>query len=187
VDDATKFVIGAYAHLVLYVPPKGQDVSPNQKLSFTLRVKGLMTANTPNSPACGDSLILDGRELHDSGWVGADHVQSIGDGAIQNLDSVTYRISGDTLLLKRNTLDEGPFALGVETFRLQYFHPVAGWGDSLSGVAPANAIQKVRIRLVLRTRTVDQKLARSDSSSRGYRFSKMETEVGIRAAQLSNK
>lgn len=187
VDSAQNFVVGGYARLDLMVPPKGVNSPPTRPLSFVMKIKGAMTANATASPACGDSLILDGKELYDSGWSVPTNVQSIPNGSIQALDSITFRKSNDTLWLKRNSPDSNVFALGVETFQLWYYHPVAGWKDSLSGVAPANQIQKVRIRLVLRTRTKDRKLALSDTASRGYRFSKMETEVGIRATQLVNK
>lgn len=187
VDSAQKFVDSGYVRLDLRVPPKGVNSSPTRVLGFVLKIKDVMTANAAGSPACGDSLILDGHELYDSGWSVPTNVEAVPNGSIQALDSITYRKSGDTLWLKRNSPDSTIFALGVDSLSFWYYHPVAGWSDSLSGVAPANQIQKVRIRLVLRTRTSDRKLALTDSLSRGYRFSKMETEVGIRAAQLLNK
>jgi len=184
VDSAENFAYLGYARLDLKVPPMGaHSATPFRTKTYTLGVLDRMTA----SYGCGDSIILDGTTLVDSGWTYASDVQVFLNSAIQNIDSVTYRKSNDTLYLKRNIQGETVFALGVDTMHLQYYHPVDGWRDSLSGTSPANTVLKVRIRLVFRTPNVDSKLLASDHSSRGYHFSKMETEVGLRTTELLNR
>ncbi|HOX53801.1 MAG TPA: hypothetical protein PKY05_20140, partial [Fibrobacteria bacterium] len=108
-------------------------------------------------------------------------------GLVQKLDSTTYRKSNDTLFLRRNTLPEAVFAIGVDTLRFQYLHPAVGWRDSLSGAAPANVVSKVRIRLVMRSLKPDSKLKKDAPSTRGYRFSRLEMEVGLRTTALNNR
>jgi prepilin-type N-terminal cleavage/methylation domain-containing protein len=184
VDDAQQFAYLGYARLDLKVPPMGaHSATPARTKAYTLGVVDRMTAFS----GCGDSIILDGTTLVDSGWTNASDVQLFLSSSIQNIDSITYRKSHDTLFLKRNIQGETIYALGIDTMHLQYYHPVDGWRDSLSGTAPANTVVKVKIRLVLRTRKVDYKLLASNPSSRGYHFSKMETEVGLRTTELLNQ
>lgn len=141
------------------------------------------------SGGCGDSLVLDATQLTNEPpyytWPQA--IQAMAGSEVSNLDSVTFRKSRDTLYTKWNMQPEAVFALGVDSFRLWYSHPVDGWKDSLSGSKPANKIEKVRIRLVMRTRKVDNKLLSQSPTTRGYRFSKMETEVALRNDKLNNR
>ena len=138
---------------------------------------------------CGDSIVLDAGTLTDfpQSWTWSAAIGVQANTLVYNLDSVSYRKSGDTLYTRWNRQPEGVYALGVDSLRIQYWHPVAGWGDSLSGSTPANRIEKVRIRLVMRTRKIDKKLLSQSPVSRGYRFSTMETEVALRNDSLVNR
>lgn len=185
VDSASKFNSSGYVQLTLFVPLSGATgpgpVTPQSNPSV-LRV-------VDRVGGCGtDSIILDASRFLSSpyNWTWIDAVTVPAQQLVYNLDSVSFRKSRDTLLTKWNRLPESVFAVGVDTLRLQYFHPSAGWRDSLSGTAPANRIDKVRIRLVVRTREVDRKLLAQQPASRGYRFSVLETEVSLRNDNLIN-
>ena len=187
VDSAAKFNPNGYAHVQLTFPPSGSPVGTPPSVTkldpFTLAV-------IDRVGGCGhDSVVLDASamKLAPYSWTWKDAVAVPAQQLVYSLDSVSYRKSHDTLWTKWNRLPESIFALGVDTLRLQYWHPVAGWSDSLSGFAPANRIDKVRIRLVLRSRKVDQKLLDDRPATRGYRFTVLETEVALRNENLINK
>ena len=190
VDSAIRFNPKGYAAVEIKKPYDGAPYNtiPEYPLSqlephpFTLGVLDRIGG-------CGkDTLVLDAsyftRPPYSYTWnaIGVDS-----NSTIWNLDSVTFRKSHDTLWTKWNRLDESVFALGVDTLRLQYWHPATGWNDSLSGAAPKDRIDKVRIRIVLRSRKVDQKLLSQRPATRGYRFTVLETEVSLRNENLKNK
>lgn len=190
VDSAVKFNPNGYVHVQLTLPPSGSPAGTPPDVTklepFTLPVLDRVGG-------CGlDSIVLDARSVRDAAffttWKNDVNAMSVPPHhLVYNLDSVTFKKDDDTLWTKWNQLDSSVFALGVDTLRLQYWHPVAGWKDSLSGVAPANRIDKVRIRLVLRSRKVDQKLLSQRPATRGYRFTVLETEVSLRNENLINK
>jgi hypothetical protein len=123
----------------------------------------------------------------DSGWNLAGDIQVPANQLVYGYDSITYRKSQDTLYIRQNQSPEMTFAIGIDFLHIQYHHPTDGWLDSLSPNPPANAIDKVRIRLVTRTLTVDNKLLAQDSASGGYYRSALETEVSVRNSNLVNR
>lgn len=186
VDSAAKFNPSGYVQVQLTFPPSGSSsptpASITKLAPFVMRVLDRVGG-------CGsDSIVLDAAFLGSApyGWDWKEAVAVPSPQLVYSLDSITFRKSNDTLLTKWNRLPESVFALGVDTLRLQYWHPAAGWLDSLSGSTPANRVDKVRIRLVMRTRDVDGKLLAQQPSSRGYRFSVLETEVSLRNDNLIN-
>lgn len=186
VRDASRFGYKGYARIDLKVPPQGlHSGSGLSTRSFDLGI----VDRTDASGSCGDSIVLDVTSLQNApnGWNAAGDIAGIVNGTVYNLDSITYRKSRDTLYLKRNLQAETVFATGIDTLRFWYNHPVDGWRDSLSSTYPANSVNKVRIRLVLRTSRVDQKLLALDPSSRGYQFWRMETDLALRNTNLTNK
>jgi hypothetical protein len=188
INDATRFALKGHVRLNLDVPPMGSHRSANLGTftkSFTLGVVDL----TSSRAGCGDSLLLDVRALEASpyNWNDSGDISALTNSLVQNIDSITYSKSGDTLYLKRNIQDSTPFTTGVDSLRIWYHHPTDGWGDSLSGSAPADKIDMVKIRLVMRTKNVDFSLLRRDRGSRGYRFLRMETEVSLRNTELTNR
>lgn len=187
VDSAAKFNSNGYIQVQLTFPPAGSpspaSASVTRLVPFTLRVLDRVGG-------CGqDSIVLDVGFLKNApyNWTWPEAVAVPSTHLVYNLDSISFRKSSDTLFTKWNRLSESVFAIGVDSLRLQYWHPVAGWRDSLSATPPANRIDKVRVRLVMRTRKVDGKLLGSNPSTRGYRFTVLETEVALRNENLINK
>ncbi|MCB9497602.1 MAG: prepilin-type N-terminal cleavage/methylation domain-containing protein [Fibrobacteria bacterium] len=186
VNDASRFAYLGYARVDLRVPApgshSGSGVSPR---SFTLGV----VDRTRGSGSCGDSLVLDVSTLQaaPNSWDQAGDIVPLIHGLAQNVDSISYRKSKDTLYLKRNIQPETVFATGLDSLRFWYHHPSTGWGDSLSSAFPSGMVNKVRIRLVLRTGHPDRKLLQQDSSSRGYQFCRMETDLALRNTNLTNR
>ena len=191
VKDASKFSGDGHALISIDVPsamvPAAPDIGDktHRDSPFLFRIVDRVVA----SGGCGDSIILDATDWSSSprNFTWPEAIRATPDSPIRNLDSVTFRKSRDTLYTKWNFQPEAVFALGVDSFRLWYFHPVDGWKDSLSGSKPENKIEKVRIRLVMRTRKVDNKLLSQSPATRGYRYSKMETEVALRNDKLKHK
>jgi len=190
-----------------YLPDLGLlRISVRDASQFSERGNAVVTLRTPASTApriyvlgilervasaggCGDSLILDASAFAAAplSWIQPTDVQGVTNSYVYNLDSLAWRKSHDSLFVRRNRMTESVFALGVDTLRLRYWHPTAGWQDSLSGLAPANQIDKVWVRLVTRNLKPDPKLRERDTSSRGFRFSSLETEVALRNAKLLHR
>lgn len=186
VRDASRFAYLGYARIDLRVPPAGLHAAAGlTPKSFTLGVVDRTNAKS----SCGDSLILDVSPLQDApnGWDVDGDIVPLNNGLVQSVDTLSYRKFGDKLYVKRNIQAETIFTTGVDSLQFWYHHPVMGWMDSLSPVFPSNIVNKVRIRLVLRTAKIDAKLLVQDSDSRGYQFCRMETELGLRNPNLTNK
>jgi len=187
IDSAAKFNPNGFVHVQLTLPAAGSSMptpaSVTRLVPFVLPVLDRVGG-------CGqDSLVVDASTLYDppNSWTWKEAVAVLASQLVYSLDSVSYRKSHDTLWVRWNRLPESVFALGVDTLRIMYWHPVTGWLDSLSGAAPINRIEKVRIRLVMRSRTLDKKLLSQRPATRGYRFSVLETEVALRNENLINK
>lgn len=187
VDSAARFNPSGYVHAQLTFPPSGSSAPASASVT---KLEPFVLPVVDRVGGCGqDTIILDVGFLKNSPyfWTWPEAVAVPAPQLVYNLDSVTYRKSRDTLYAKWNRLPETIFALGVDSLRFQYWHPVAGWRDSLSSTSPANRIDKVRIRLVMRTGKVDRKLLSAQPSTRGYRFTVLETEVALRNENLINK
>lgn len=193
IKDATKFSGDGFACVGILKPDVGAvapapALNPERPPLPPFRSFPIID-RVVSSGGCGDSLVLDATQLTTGAtpYTWPEAIQAIDNSVISNLDSVTFRKSRDTLYTKWNFQPEAVFALGVDSFRLWYFHPVDGWNDSLSGTKPKDKVEKVRIRLVMRTRKVDNKLLSQSPATRGYRFSKMETEVALRNDKLFHR
>jgi prepilin-type N-terminal cleavage/methylation domain-containing protein len=186
VRDASRFGHLGYARIDLQVPAPGQHAASGVTTrSFNLGV----VDRTDAQGGCGDSLILDTSPLQDppNNWTNAGDITAFVNGIVRNIDSLTYRKSKDTLYVKRNLQTETIFATGIDSLRFWYHHPAMGWRDSLSPVTPSNTVNKVRIRVVLRSNAIDQKLLAQDPSTRGYQFWRMETDLAMRNINLTNR
>ncbi len=186
VHDASRFAYLGYARIDLQTPSPGFHAGSGlANRSFSLGV--VERADAYHS--CGDSVILDVSSLQDppNNWNQEGDLVPLPNGLVQNFDSITYRKSNDTLYLTRNIQAETIFALGVDSMRLWYNHPTSGWGDSLSSSFPAGFVNKVRLRLVLRTLHKDSKLLATNPSTRGFQFTRMETDLALRNTNLINK
>lgn len=190
VTDSRRFSELGYVWVELNVPlVAGPGVSATAATTVRPFVLPVVDRTTSAGGGCGDSIILDVTSLEGTPnfWNSPGNIRPVTLGLVQKLDSTTYRQSGDTLYLRRNRLGESVFAIGVDTLRLSYFHPADGWRDSLSGSVPANVVSKVRIRLVMRSPKPDFKLLEDSPATRGYRFSRLEMEVALRATALTNR
>jgi prepilin-type N-terminal cleavage/methylation domain-containing protein len=187
VRDASRFSDSGFARVTLLTPSPGNH-APFGSMSARIFTLGVLE-RVARSGGCGDSLVLDATPLVASPnrWDRVADVRAVSQTLVHNVDSLTYRKSGDTLYLRQNRQGETRFALGVDSLTFRYWHPAAGWLDSLSGAKPANRIDKVWIRLVMRTRVPDAKLGKQDPASRGYRFAILETEVSLRNTNLVNR
>jgi len=179
VRDASQFSDKGNAVVTLRTPPSG---TPR---NYVMEIRERISS----AGSCGDSLVLDASAFAAAplSWLDPNDVQGVSNSSVYNLDSLLWRKSHDSLFVRRNRMTESVFALGIDTLELRYWHPVDGWQDSLSGTAPANQIDKVWVRLVTRNSKPDRKLLGSDPSSRGFRFSSLETEVALRNAKLHNR
>lgn len=176
IDSARNFEDSGYVLLNLNVPG-------GTGKTYVLGIKERVVA----AGGCTrDSLVLDASSFP-STWNNPTDVQVVANQLVYGYDSLTYRKSQDTLYVRQNRQSELPYAVGVDTLHLQYHHPVDGWLDGLSLSAPAKTVDKVRIRLVTRTRVVDSKLKAQDSTSRGYYFCALETDVSLRNTNLVNR
>jgi prepilin-type N-terminal cleavage/methylation domain-containing protein len=187
INDASRFSDNGNVRINLFTPTPGFHGLWGATIArvFTLGI----LERVASAEKCGDSLVLDASPLvaPPYSWNFPGDVQVGARSIVYNVDSLTYSKSHDTLFLRQNRQDSTVFALGIDELHFRYWHPALGWLDSLSGANPANQIDKVWIRLVMRTRVPDPKLKQQDTSSRGYRFSIMETEVSLRNTSLVNR
>jgi prepilin-type N-terminal cleavage/methylation domain-containing protein len=184
VDSASKFEDTGYVRLGLNAPAgKGSSGPALYPQTFVLGIKGRVSGG-----GCAvDSLVLDATPFLDSLWNLAGDIQVPAGQQVYGYDSIRYRKSQDTLYLRQDQSPEMVYAVGVDSLHIQYHHPAAGWLDSLSSVAPANVIDKVWIRLVTRTLTVDNKLLAQNPASGGYYRCALETDVSVRNSNLVNR
>lgn len=186
-DSAGRFSDSGYALLTVRHPatvgPAGTpSVDELYRLPILERVDG--------GSSCGrDSLVLDARVLANlpNNWSSPTNILVASNTLVYNIDSLSFRKSNDTLYTWANRAKATVFALGIDSFRVQYRHPVAGWSDALSNTTPAKAVDMVRIRVVMRNRVKSQWLQTKDPSSKGYRYTRLETEVGLRNDSLVNQ
>lgn len=187
IDSAVRFSQSGQVMLTVLVPGVGASSGTIGTNPRTFRLPIL--ERIASAGGCGDSLLLDASSFYEApnSWTWANAIDRVVGSPVYNYDSVTYRQVQDTLMVRWNSQQETPFALGIETFSLKYWHPVSGWLDSLSGTAPANRIEKVRIRVVSRSRKPDNKLLEQNPSSGGYHRSVLETEISLRNDSLVNR
>jgi len=187
IDSAAKFEDSGYVRLGLNAPAgKGSHGPALYPKTFVLGIRKRLSG----SNCSRDSLVLDAAPfLVDSLWNLAGDLQVPANQLVYGYDSVTYRMSQDTLYLRQDQHPWMVYALGIDALHIQYHHTGDTWHDSLSGAgsAPANAIDKVQIRLVTRTMTVDRKLLAQDSASGGYYRCALETDVSVRNSNLVNR
>ena len=147
-----------------------------------LKVQPAATAWTVNGVAMtGPYVIADGSWFA-AQWPFAGAAATGVSMPVYALDSVLYWTSNDTVYRKIDRNASAPYAIGVDSLKISYLHPSAGWLDSLSGADPANQIVKVRMRLRMRTRHADPVLKKSNPSSQGLHYQTIESEVSLRNA-----
>lgn len=134
---------------------------------------------------CGDSLVLDASVLHPPSGPNAVAVEA--NTVVYNVDSLSYWKQGDSLMVQRNRLNPSVYARGLDDLTWSFWNTTAGWQTSLAGLGADKHIDKIRIRLVTRNQSVDAKLLAQDPTSRGYRFSVLETDIALRNTGLVNQ
>jgi prepilin-type N-terminal cleavage/methylation domain-containing protein len=187
IDTAANFSDQGYALVTIRRPSFAGPLGvPNVDSAYLFPILDRVVAG---NSCTTDSLVLDAGVLANApnNWTNPANVMVSTNGLIYNIDSVTFRKSNDTLYSWANRSAPMVYALGVDTLRFQYHHPVAGWGDTLSSSVPPKALDMVRVRVVIRNRRQSQWLADHDPSSRGYRFSRVETEISMRNDSLVNR
>lgn len=183
VDSAAKFQDSGYVRLGLNAPAgKGVHGPALYPQTFVLGIK----ARVSGGGCSVDSLVLDATPFLDSLWNLAGDIQVPANQQVFGWDSIRYRKSQDTLYIRQDQNGDLVYAIGVDFLHIQYHHPTAGWLDTLSPVAPSNTVDNVRIRLVTRTLTVDNKLLAQNPVTGGYYRCALETDVAVRNSNLVN-
>ncbi len=187
-DSAGRFSDSGYALLTVRTPAiAGPGGTPSVNTTYRLPI--LERVGRGGAGCTRDSLVLDARVLTDApnNWTNATNIAVTNNTLVYNIDSLSFRKSNDTLYTWANRAKATVFALGIDSFRVQYRHPVAGWSDALSNSHPAKAVDMVRIRVVMRNRVKSQWLQTKVPSSKGYRYTRLETEVSLRNDSLVNQ
>jgi len=155
---------------------------------FSRRQKQLMTWWMEPSPYRDCDMVIADGSWFASIWSWTNSVTTSASTYVYAMDSVRYWMSNDTVFRGIDRNPAAAFAVGVDSLRILYMHPTAGWSDTLSPVDPAGEVSKSRIRVKVRTRHVDPVLAAKNPSSGGYHYQTVETEVSMRnSATLSNR
>lgn len=186
------FTDSGYAVTTVKVPiyPYSGTPAPTLDMMVVLKILKMRSSFTIGMTTTGPALIVDATWFA-SRWPYTDAILVSANTYVYALDSVKYWKSNDTVYRQINRNDAAAFAVGIDSLRLQYDQPSGNttvWADS---VVPANAaqqIQKVRIRMRVRTRQKDYTLAVRNPSTGGYHYQIVESEVSLRnASTLVNK
>ena len=185
------FTDSGYVLTTVRVPPvsfaSGTQPSPATDTMISLRILKIVLSGTVGGLDDGPMVIADGSWFA-SIWPWTNSVVTSAAMYVYAMDSVRYWMSNDTVFRGIDRNPAAAFAVGVDSLRIQYMHPTAGWSDTLSAVDPAGEVSKSRIHVKVRTRHIDPVLAATDPSSRGYHWQTVETEVSLRnSATLSNR
>lgn len=159
--------------------PVGTTPAPIKDTMIVLPVLALYKSFSAAGVTTGAAVIADGSWFA-SKWKWMNSVRTDVNVFVYAIDSVRYRLVGDTLLRRVNRNDSAPYALGVDSLRLQYQHPNGIWYDSLWSAVPSGQIEKVRVSLKIRTRKKDNALARSNPATKGYHYQVIVNEVALR-------
>jgi hypothetical protein len=98
-------------------------------------------------------------------------------------DSICYRRRADTLMKFVQDVyrrqDSGYLAIDIDSFYVQYFILDKGWATSISK-AGTDTVQKVHVRLVVRTHSPDPTLLRLQPASGGYKYEATDLDYSLR-------
>ncbi|MBK8801913.1 MAG: prepilin-type N-terminal cleavage/methylation domain-containing protein [Fibrobacteres bacterium] len=183
VRSVTGFTDKGYVLTTVRTPPKtfpvGTKPPPSRDTMIALPILGLFKSVSVAGIPTGAVIVADGAHFA-SVWKWTESVRTDINTFVYGIDSVRYRLMGDTLMRRVNRNDSAPYALGVDSLRLQYQHPNGNWYDSLWGAAPAAQVEKVRISVKVRTRRKDYTLAKTNPVSKGYHYQVIVNEVALR-------
>ncbi|QQS05763.1 MAG: prepilin-type N-terminal cleavage/methylation domain-containing protein [Fibrobacterota bacterium] len=159
--------------------PVGTTPAPVRDTMIVLPVLALFKSVSVAGLATGAVIVADGSYFA-SKWKWMNSVRTDVNVFVYGIDSVRYRLMGDTLLRRVNRNDSASYALGIDSLRLQYQHPNGNWYDSLWSAVPSGQVEKVRISLKVRTRKKDNALAKTSPPTKGYHYQVIVNEVALR-------
>ncbi|HOX53481.1 MAG TPA: hypothetical protein PKY05_18520, partial [Fibrobacteria bacterium] len=161
--------------------------APSRDTLIPLPILALFKSASAAGISTGPVIVADGSYFA-AKWGWTNSVKTDINVFVYAIDSVRYRLVGDTLLRRVNRNDSAPYALGVDSLRLHYQHPNGNWYDSLWNAAPSGQVEKVRVSLKMRTRKKDNTLARTSPATKGYHYQVIVNEVALRNVEtLVNK
>lgn len=181
------FTDSGYVLTTVRIPAFGALSAGGPTRDTMLVMKVLRIIDAPMPWTVNDSSLTGPYVVADGSWIAANWTWQYSASTSPNvpvyaMDSVLYWTSRDTVYRKVDRNPSAPYAIGVDSLRLWYMHPTAGWRDSLSSADPANQVVKVRIRLRMRTRHADPVLRKLNPSTLGLHYQTIETEVSMRNA-----
>jgi prepilin-type N-terminal cleavage/methylation domain-containing protein len=162
-------------------PPIGSAFGTTRSLDtlLTLKVQRVQLMPDPNAP---DTVVFDATNLVSAwNWNGA--LQAKVNMTTYGGDSICYRRRADTLIRYAQDIyhraDSGFLAIDIDTFKVGYFVLSKGWRTTLANDG-TDTLQKVRVRMVVRSHGIDPSLKRQQPATGGYRRLATETEYSLR-------
>lgn len=176
-----KWSPGMVVSLRVNAPPPGSSSGTTRSLDTLLSLKVQRVQLMPDS-SVPDTVVFDASGLVSSwGWNGA--LQAKVGMTTYGGDSICYRRRSDTLVRFAQDIyhrsDSGCLAIDIDTFKVGYFVRTQGWKTSLSNTG-ADTLQKVRVRLVVRSHSPDPALKRQQPTTGGYRRLATEAQYSLR-------
>ena len=177
----TQVTPGMSLSIRVNAPPKGSSAGTTRTLDtlLTLNVAAVKHASDSTQP---DSVTFDANDLISSwNWAGA--LQAKVGMSIYSGDSICYRKRDDTLMKFVQDVyrrqDSGYLAIDIDSFKVKYFVLSKGWVTTISNIGQ-DTIQKVRVRLVVRSHSIDPALKRARPATGGYSREATELEYSLR-------
>jgi prepilin-type N-terminal cleavage/methylation domain-containing protein len=177
----TQVTPGMILSVRVNAPPKGSSFGTTRTLDtlLTMNVSAVKHSSDSTQP---DSITFNANDLAaDWTWSGALQAK-VGMSAYSG-DSICYRRRADTLMKFVQDVyrrkDSGYLAIDIDSFKVKYFVVSKGWVTAISNVG-VDTIQKVHVRLVVRSHNIDPTLLRMQPSSGGYNRQATELEYSLR-------
>lgn len=176
------FAPGMKLSLRVNAPPIGSPAGTTRILDTLLDLKVLRVDRPGTDTTDPDTLTFDADGLVPSwGWTGA--LQAKKGMAAYAGDSICYRRRADTLMKFVQDVyrrrDSGYLAIDIDTFKVAYYVLNRGWSSTVSNLG-LDTVQKVRVRLVVRTHAPDPSLKRAKPATGGYKREATEAEYSLR-------
>lgn len=176
------YVPGMLLSLRVNAPPIGSPAGTTRILDTLLTLKVTHVKHADSSSGDPDTLTFDASSLVPYwNWPGA--LQAKKGMASYAGDSICYRRRADTLMKFVQDVyrrrDSGYLAIDLDSFKVAYYVLNKGWQATVSNVG-LDTVQKVKVRLVVRSHAPDPSLKRSKPATGGYKREATETEYSLR-------
>lgn len=176
------YVPGMILSLRVNAPPIGSSTGTTRILDTLLTLKVTHVKHTDSSSSAPDTLTFDATSLAPYwSWTGA--LQAKKGMATYAGDSICYRRRADTLMKFVQDIyrrrDSGYLAIDIDSFKVAYFVLNKGWRTTVSNIG-LDTVQKVKVRLVVRSHAPDPSLKRARPATGGYKREATETEYSLR-------